>query len=146
MKKIIFFSIFSFVIFSNLLYHKSGSEVYYTSRLLKDADSETFKILGSGYAKDNKNVYLNGKKLKGVDLKTFEILSFGYSKDNNNIYNSNGKKLKGIDSNSFKIITCPNVSIIKRFSPYYTIDKNNTYYMGKVVTKYIPECGIGFRY
>ncbi len=145
MKKIsflfIFLKLFNIGI-SEIPYSKNDDQVYYAYKLIKGADAKTFEILDYSYAKDINNVYFRGKKLKNTDLKTFEVLSFDYAKDINNVY-SYGKKLNEVDPETFEILKCPGISMSKKYSTLYTKDKNNIYYMDKIVTGYISKCGIG---
>ena len=77
----------TFKILDNNNYAVDKYNVYYMTRLIKNANPKTFTILtDNGYAKDDKKVFLDWDEVIVADPKTFQILRFPYSKDKDNIY------------------------------------------------------------
>ena len=50
-----------------------NGNVYYNNVILHEADPNTIRDLGYGYAKDNENVWLEGKLLPLVDARSFRL-------------------------------------------------------------------------
>ena len=45
-----------------------------------------FKVLGDTFGSDNNNVYYKSKIIRNADVNTFAVLSSFYSKDSKNVY------------------------------------------------------------
>lgn len=58
-------------VFAQNSYQVRGDKVYYGNIILHDADPNTIRDLGYGYAKDMENVWWEGKLLPMVDARTF---------------------------------------------------------------------------
>lgn len=76
----------TFVILENEIYAKDKDYIYLKGRQIKDADSETFKIIDQEYSKDKNYVYIDYYKIFKADPETFELIKLPYSKDKNTIY------------------------------------------------------------
>lgn len=95
--------------------------VYWAGTLLKEADPETFEVVGhpySSYGKDKAHVYFEGMILAEIDPITFEALTEGYYRDDKHILAHN-KILEKVDAATFVII-----------NSIYTKDKNHVYMYG----------------
>lgn len=66
---------------------------YYVRYIVEDANPETFKYLGKGYAVDGKNVYFRGELIMNADGQTFKVLEgpeyFYFATDKNSVYKHN---------------------------------------------------------
>jgi hypothetical protein len=100
-------------------YGKNDINIYYKNVIIREADVETFVLLGGvmifgcdskegGYAKDKNNIYFAGKKIEEADVKTFELNKnrVGYARDKNNQYDygvkvKNDFRLCSSDANNF---------------------------------------------
>lgn len=79
-------------------YAKDKNNVYSYRTIIKDADTETFKIFEQYdpiegkfvkkymYAEDKNNIYFNEKIIDWADIETFKIIDWHYSQDKNNSY------------------------------------------------------------
>ena len=53
---------------------------------IRNADLNSFKVVGKIYAKDCNNAYIRNEILKNVDIKSFKKLKNGLLVDNENAY------------------------------------------------------------
>lgn len=66
------------------IYKKSGDDGAY---IIKEADLNSFEVIGDWFTKDNNNVYYQGRKLEDADPKTFQYSPDSiFQKDKNNVY------------------------------------------------------------
>ena len=123
-------------------YTKDKNGAYYYSKLVEDADPETFEVISAYYAKDADRVYCASgisasvKNIDSADSKTFETIDTehsrypGYShyaRDNEEVYYCDGmgseaKVLDKADPFSFE----------KAFSDYYK-SNNLVYFEGELI-------------
>ena len=73
-------------------YSKDDKHVYSSSRIMQNADPQTFKFLGGFYAKDANNAYCSGDVINGADVSTFTVANpasnSSIAEDKNNIYDN----------------------------------------------------------
>lgn len=82
-------------------YSIRNNKVYYMGDLLR-ADTYTFQILDSGYAKDRKTVFFRGREIRDAISTTFTVLTYGYAKDLRNAY-FKGVRIPNVLINSFEV-------------------------------------------
>ena len=99
----------------NIIYGKNNKNIYVIigngqkirSKIIKDADINSFEIMEIGaYSRDKNNIYFTYSdvvKIKDVDKDSFTIGEHGFSYDKNSVY-FYGKKINGINSKGFKIV------------------------------------------
>ena len=99
----------------NIIYGKNDKNIYVIigngqkirSRVIKDADINSFEIMEIGaYSRDKNNIYFihsDVVKMKDADKDSFTIGEHGFSYDKNSVY-FYGKKIDGINSKGFKIV------------------------------------------
>ena len=99
----------------NIIYGKNDKNIYVIigngqkirSKIIKDADINSFEIMEIGaYSRDKNNIYFTHSdviKIKDVDKDSFTIGKNGFSYDKNSVY-FYGKKIDGISPKGFKII------------------------------------------
>ena len=99
----------------NIIYGKNDKNIYVIigngqkirSRVIKDADINSFEIMEIGaYSRDKNNIYFTHSdvvKIKDVDKDSFTIGKNGFSYDKNSVY-FYGKKIDGISPKGFKIV------------------------------------------
>jgi len=100
----------------NIIYGKNDKNIYVIigngqkirSRVIKDADINSFEIMEIGaYSRDKNNIYFTHSdviKIKDVDKDSFTIGKNGFSYDNKNSVYFYGKKIDGISPKGFKIV------------------------------------------
>lgn len=95
----------TFKILENKNYAVDKRNVYYMTRLIKNANPKTFTILtDNGYTKDDQKVFLEWTEIIFADPQTFEILSFPYSKDKDDVFcGTLPLKLSGEETVEFKV-------------------------------------------
>ena len=122
--------------FPNLIYGKDDKNVYaiskfdktYSSKIIKNADVNSFEVVGNSmYTKDKNNIYFtrdNTIKLEGADKNSFGIVTgeVDFFYDKSNVY-FRGKKINGMSSHGFKIINLNN----QNESFYFLADNKNLY-------------------
>lgn len=62
------------------------NNVYFLSGKIKNAEPNSFVVLGNDYSKDKNNVFFGSDTVIGADPKTFKVLDFPYAKDDKKIY------------------------------------------------------------
>ncbi|WP_374123015.1 DKNYY domain-containing protein [Leptotrichia hongkongensis] len=99
----------------NIIYGKNNKNIYVIigngqkirSKVIKDADIDSFEIMEIGaYSRDKNNIYFTYSdvvKMKDVDKDSFTIGEHGFSYDKNSVY-FYGKKIDGISPKGFKIV------------------------------------------
>ena len=99
----------------NIIYGKNNKNIYVIigngqkirSKIIKDADINSFEIMEIGaYSRDKNNIYFTYSdvvKIKDVDKDSFTIGEHGFSYDKNSVY-FYGKKIDGISPRGFKIV------------------------------------------
>ena len=99
----------------NIIYGKNNKNIYVIigngqkirSKVIKDADIDSFEIMEIGaYSRDKNNIYFTYSdvvKIKDVDKGSFTIGEHGFSHDKNSVY-FYGKKIDGISPKGFKIV------------------------------------------
>ena len=99
----------------NIIYGKNDKNIYVIigngqkirSKIIKDADINSFEIMEIGaYSRDKNNIYFTYSdvvKIKDVDKDSFTIGEHGFSYDKNSVY-FYGKKIDGISPRGFKIV------------------------------------------
>ena len=99
----------------NIIYGKNNKNIYVIigngqkirSKVIKDADIDSFEIMEIGaYSRDKNNIYFTYSdvvKIKDVDKGSFTIGENGFSHDKNSVY-FYGKKIDGISPKGFKIV------------------------------------------
>ena len=99
----------------NIIYGKNNKNIYVIigngqkirSKVIKDADIDSFEIMEIGaYSRDKNNIYFTYSdvvKMKDVDRGSFTIGEHGFSYDKNSVY-FYGKKIDGISPKGFKIV------------------------------------------
>ena len=99
----------------NIIYGKNNKNIYVIigngqkirSKIIKDADINSFEIMEIGaYSRDKNNIYFTYSdvvKMKDVDKGSFTIGEHGFSYDKNSMY-FYGKKIDGISPKGFKIV------------------------------------------
>ena len=99
----------------NIIYGKNNKNIYVIigngqkirSKIIKDADINSFEIMEIGaYSRDKNNIYFTYSdvvKMKDVDKDSFTIGEHGFSYDKNSVY-FYGKKIDGISPRGFKIV------------------------------------------
>ena len=99
----------------NIIYGKNDKNIYVIigngqkirSKVIKDADIDSFEIMEIGaYSRDKNNIYFTYSdvvKMKDVDKDSFIIGEHGFSHDKNSVY-FYGKKIDGISPKGFKIV------------------------------------------
>ena len=99
----------------NIIYGKNDKNIYVIigngqkirSKVIKDADIDSFEIMEIGaYSRDKNNIYFTYSdvvKMKDVDKDSFTIGEHGFSYDKNSVY-FYGKKIDGISPKGFKIV------------------------------------------
>ena len=94
----------SFIILSDSAYAKDKTRVYRLGTAIKEADPDSFELFGdTDFSKDKNNVYYAGI-LSAADTESFEILNSPYARDKNHFYFGN-IFLNKIDTKSFKVFT-----------------------------------------
>ena len=73
-------------------YHVSTFTVYYQGRKVQNASSNSFQVLGGGYAKDSFRVYYAGEEIAGASAVSFVYDGKGYGHDAFNTF-YRGRKL-----------------------------------------------------
>ena len=99
----------------NIIYGKNDKNIYVIigngqkirSRVIKDADINSFEIMEIGaYSRDKNNIYFTHSdvvQMKDADKDSFTIGEHGFSYDKNSVY-FYGKKIDGISPKGFKIV------------------------------------------
>ncbi|MDR2918061.1 MAG: DKNYY domain-containing protein [Tannerella sp.] len=127
---------FSYGIFKNSIYYKSGSPVtdikgifgIPTYSRLKGANVASFEVISWGIGKDKNTVYVGNEKQPHVDAATFHINSDGVACDNKSVFcGSYLHIIDEADPQSFEVIKGDYIWQWAR-------DKNNYYY------KYYHDC------
>ena len=80
---------------------KDATTVYEWDIPILHADPETFKRLTENYARDATQIFYGRTRLEGVDLETFERLGDGWSRDADDFYSGN-KRLDVCDIDTFE--------------------------------------------
>ena len=80
---------------------KDATTVYQWDIPILHADPATFKRLTENYARDATQVFYGRTRLEGVDINTFERLGDGWSRDSDDFYFGN-KRLDVCDIDTFK--------------------------------------------
>lgn len=81
-----------------------GYQYYAIGELIPEAEGRTFHIIDPfGYARDAHYVFYSGKVIANAEAPTFEILGCGYGRDHQHVY-SYDKMLMGVQVASFKMI------------------------------------------
>ena len=80
---------------------KDATTVYQWDVPILHADPATFKRLRKSYAKDATQIFYGRTRLDGADLATFERLGDGWSRDADDFY-SGSKRLEVCDINTFE--------------------------------------------
>lgn len=76
----------SFKTLWNHKYGKDKNSVFYRGRIIKGADSKSFKLIGDLYAIDKKQAYYAGELIESSTSKRFEVIDDYYSKDYKDIF------------------------------------------------------------
>jgi len=73
---------------------KDKNNIYYTNKIIENADLDTFHYVSAGYSKDKYNFYWQGKVIENADIETFKIFDYYniYAKDKNKFY-KDGKEM-----------------------------------------------------
>jgi hypothetical protein len=123
----------TFQFLQNKIYAKDKNNVYYMvggcAKIIKEADSETFEILGC-YAKDKNYIYYNDKSRKEVDYLTAEYLGGQYLKDKNHVYYP-----AGAFDPEFVIVNSADPETFDYLDFFYAKDKNHVYIFGSASEK-----------
>ncbi|MBN1184395.1 MAG: DKNYY domain-containing protein [Bacteroidales bacterium] len=145
--------------YGDVTFIKDKSHVYYRDKEIKNAETNSFRVIYGNYAKDKKNVYYQNKVIKNADPESFKVLDMEYAMDTNCFY-SYGKRLKGREAiyirELYEMTGWINFDIFythskqgdisyigKRFNcdtesftdldMHYAKDKYNAYYKGKKI-------------
>lgn len=112
-------------------YGKDKNHIYYSDKIIVDADSESFVLLNkstyplegisSWYAKDVNDAYYRSSAISGADIKSFIFVGGDYAKDKYNVYYQ-GKVLLNADPKTFEIVG------------NYTKDKNHVFNGSEVLS------------
>jgi len=126
-----------FFVDKNNVYNMSidGHSHFCMWQKLDEIDSASFEFLNDYYQKDKNFVYNSynywgwgpSNRIQGADVGTFQLLSEQYAKDKYNVYFAqfmNLKKVAEADLDTFEVLSEDN---------NYALDKNNMYYLGKVL-------------
>lgn len=127
--------------FLNNQYSKDKNNVYFLSKIIVSADSDSFMQLNNYLGKDKNHIYLNDNILDNADVETFKVLNvessieiydekeqgYGYATDKNHVYFL-GEVISGADPKSFKERTYG-----------YAEDKNYIYYLRNIVEDADPK-------
>lgn len=117
-------------------YNKHDGKVYYdtwnegsghTSRLLKEADAESFEELKDGYARDKNYAWLDGELLKGAKGKSFKVLTEGYATDGVHVYFDHYQQGKTVTMN------VRDIASFKVHTYYLAEDKYDYYWEGEAL-------------
>ena len=106
-------------------YYKDSKHIYYKVGkeyiLVKNADHETFEVLGHGYTKDKNGAYWEREFICGADPATFVVLDIGYAKDAHFVFYL-GMLMEGTDAISFNALDIA-----------YGKDADKVYYQHKAI-------------
>lgn len=102
----------------NTYYTKDKNHVFYNSRLIADADPDSFQRINDAVNKDKKNVWFITSKLPNADPASFQVMNDYFEKDENQVYLQE-KLVADADPTNFQIL---NIN--------YTKDKNHVFYWG----------------
>ena len=80
---------------------KDATTVYEWDIPILHADPASYKRLSDGYSKDATQVFYGRKRLEGADLATFERLGDGWSRDVDDVYSGN-RRLEICDIDTFE--------------------------------------------
>jgi hypothetical protein len=111
-------------------YGKDRKHVFSSWLLIKEADPETFVLLGSGYklgggyGKDKNYAFYGTDKILNSDAKSFEIIGNKYAKDKNGVYYWESA-IKGADPSTFKLVDTKR-DLAKDKNSYYWRDEKIT--------------------
>ena len=130
----------------NIIYGKNDKNIYVIigngqkirSKIIKDADINSFEIMEIGaYSRDKNNIYFTYSdvvQMKDVDKDSFTVGEHGFSYDKNSVY-FYGKKIDGISPKSFKIVDLA-VNSWKPVTFALLTDSKNLY---KFIYEFDPE-------
>lgn len=114
-------------------YWTDGQKVFNRFTHLKGANLNEFEY-SEIFAKDDKNCYCGEICIKNADSESFKILNYTFAIDKNNVYTITGK-VKDADVSSFEVLDDGKFLLWynKKGNPVYTFkgyarDKNNIYY------------------
>lgn len=99
--------------------------------MLKQADADTFKPVGSSYAVDKNSAWFLDHLLKKADPETLNGLKAGYATDKNTVFFA-GEVLKKADAKTFHI-TEKYQGVGKLSYQVYGKDKNHLYQNGQII-------------
>jgi hypothetical protein len=83
---------------------KDATTVYQWDIPILHADPATFKRLTKNYARDATQMFYGRTRLEGVDINTFERLGDGWSRDSDDFYFGN-KRLDVCDIDTFRVLS-----------------------------------------
>ena len=83
---------------------KDATTVYQWDIPILHADPATFKRLTKNYARDATQVFYGRTRLEGVDINTFERLGDGWSRDSDDFYFGN-RRLDVCDIDTFRVLS-----------------------------------------
>lgn len=145
------------------MYSRDKAHVYYGTTIVLQADPASFvsEVSGGTLAKDSRHVFFNGVVVAGADPKTFRFLSLNdamqnYAVDKYHVFSAMSDNPDDpYSSRITKIIKLPNSDArtftwvppdTKSFALAYAKDKNNVYFLGKILERADAETFISLEY
>jgi hypothetical protein len=86
--------------------YRDGKDYFSTQRSrikVLEADSNSFRFLKNGYARDASTIFFEGKSFPVKDVNSFEILDYGFARDHVTGYYDQ-KPIPGSDGRSFDLL------------------------------------------
>lgn len=105
-------------------YARDARHAFHEGYIIEGADGATFKYLGKGYAVDAKHVFCYDTIMPTADPKTFKVRGYYLTEDINDYY-WNGNAIHVADKKTFVVI-----GDIDSWETTWAKDKENAYFMG----------------
>lgn len=119
-------------------YSKSGSRIFFRDKLIRNADVNTFRPTGYGYAADKFAKYRFDNQYSKKFVKDMEHITGNYYKDLHNVY-YHSNIIPNADVASFTYIPKDIEDDNNNRIDYYAKDKNHIYFMGKKIDNADPD-------